>query len=83
MLEEVQVPVALGEGVVDRMLPLCPGELESAASREIDTDRERLRASIDFCVRYIPRARHAQRGLKQLLAHVQPRLKEPSLPTQI
>jgi hypothetical protein len=43
VLEEVQVPVALGLGVVHRMLARHPAITEAAAGTKVHTDRQRAR----------------------------------------
>jgi hypothetical protein len=69
VLEEVQVPVALGHRVVHRVLPFGLRDGKAASSYEVHADRQHLGRRIEDRRRHLPRQCHAQRGLEQLVRH--------------
>jgi hypothetical protein len=69
VLKEVQVPVALGHGVVGRVCPLDAGHGKAAAGDEINANGQRLLASIKINALDKPRFGNAQGGFKQLGTH--------------
>ena len=69
MLEEVEMPVALGLGVVNRVLPRRLGMGKSAARRKIDPNRQPSLACIERDGLHEPRRLDAKGCLKQLVGH--------------
>jgi hypothetical protein len=61
VLEEVQVPVVLGDGVVDRMHALVPGHRKASAGGEVDQHRQPLGRSIELDRLHGPGRADAQR----------------------
>jgi hypothetical protein len=84
VLEEVQVPVTLGDGVVNRMLALHASQREAAAGDEVHPDGERLGRQIEVRARHLPRRRDPQGSLKQLVSHTRSRTcSGPAYPLEI
>lgn len=69
MLKEVQVPIALGLGVVDRMFAREIGMLKPAARHEIDDNGQRLLHRIKVNALHVPRLFNSQSGFKQFVLH--------------
>ena len=69
VLEEIQMPVALGHRVVDRMLAVNPRHREATARRKVHADRERARLRIEIRPGHEPRGADPQRRFKQLFSH--------------
>lgn len=72
VLKEVQVPVALANGVVDGMLAIDPRHGKATAGGEVHADRQRPGHRVKVRARYIPGRGYSQRHLKQLVRHAQP-----------
>ncbi len=70
MLEEVQVPVALGHGVVRRMRPFDVGHSKTAAGDEVDGNGQGLLRHVELDPVDVPRGSNAQGGFEQLDGHV-------------
>lgn len=72
MLEEIQMPVALGHRIVNRMLTVSARHCEARARRKVHADHQRARRCIEIGPRYKPRGTDPQRCLKQLFYHRNP-----------
>src|SRR5690606_28194514 len=84
VLEEVQVPVKLGDGDVNRMVALHASQREAAAGDEVHPDGERLGRQIEVRARHLPRRRDPQGSLKQLVSHTRSRTcSGPAYPLEI
>ena len=70
MLKEVQVPIALGHGVVRRVCPLDAGHGKAAARDEVDSNRQRLLRHVKLDPVDVPRGGNAQGGFEQLGGHI-------------
>src|SRR5690606_33236010 len=83
VLEEVQVPVTLGDGVVNRMLALHASQREAAAGDEVHPDGERLGRQIEVRARHLPRRRDPPRQPQTTCqSYPIPYLLRSSLPTR-
>ena len=69
MLEEVQMPVALGHRVVHGMLAVYSRRRKTRARSKVDSDRELATGSVEVDPGHVPRWRNSQRRLKQLIGH--------------
>lgn len=75
MLEEVQMQVALGHRVVDRVLAIGAEQRKAAARAEIDLDRQRARQRIEPSLAHVPRGLDPEGRFEQFLCHrLQPEL---------
>lgn len=70
VLKEIQVPVALGHGVVSRMRPPDAGHGKAAAGDKIDVDRQRLLYNVKLDPVDVPGGGNAQGGFEQFSRHV-------------
>jgi leucyl-tRNA synthetase len=70
VLEEVQVPVALGHRVVHWMLSLGASDSKAAARDEADSDGQDLCGRIEVRASHEPRLLNTQRRLEQSARHV-------------
>ena len=84
MLEEVQMPVALGLGVVDRMQPFRPFVRKPAAFGEIDGDRQEPLAGVERDIAHVPGGSDAKGRSEKFVAHASPRrFPRPATPAAI
>jgi hypothetical protein len=70
VLEEVEMPIALGHCVVNRMLASHIGHREATARGKVHTDRQCASLRIEIRPSDIPRRTDPQRGFKQFLGHL-------------
>ena len=70
VLKEVQVPIALGHGVVRRMHTLDAGHGKAATSDEVDGNGQHLLLGVELNPVDVPRGGNAQGGFEQLGGHV-------------
>ena len=69
VLEEVEVAVALGDCVMDRVIAADIRDPKAAAALEIDVDVQGLAGLVEDDVSHVPRRCNAKGGLKDLSAH--------------
>jgi hypothetical protein len=70
MLEEVEMAVALGLGIVNRMQALRAFIWKTAALLEIDGNRQEFLARVELDILDIPRCFDAKRRREKLVANV-------------
>jgi len=69
VLEEVQMPVTLGLGIVGRMDTIGTGVSKPTASNKIDLDSQTLSFGIEVNTLNVPRIHNAQSSFKDLVRH--------------
>lgn len=69
MLEEVQMPVTLDNGVMHGMRASNLWMSEAASSGEVDLNRQQLGGRVEIDAAHEPRITYTQCGLEQLAVH--------------